>query len=102
MAKCLVAFYSRADENYVSGTIRNLKIGNTERAAKVIGNLVGADMFKIEQAEPYSKIYNECIEQARKDQRENARPALLQYPKRIVQSVPLCLNPSARLRLQFL
>ena len=81
MAKCLVAFYSRADENYVSGTIRNLKIGNTERAAKVIGNLVGADMFKIEQAEPYSKIYNECIEQARKDQRENARPALLQYPK---------------------
>lgn len=81
MAKSLVAFYSRADENYVSGTIRNLKIGNTERAAKVIGNLVGADMFKIEQAEPYSKIYNECIEQARKDQRENARPALLKLPK---------------------
>ena len=36
MSDKLVAFYSRADENYVSGMIKNLDIGNTEIAASII------------------------------------------------------------------
>lgn len=48
MAK-LAAFYSRADENYFSGGCRYVTVGNTEKVAKVISELVGADLFKIEQ-----------------------------------------------------
>lgn len=67
MSKKLVAFYSRADENYVSGILKNLTVGNTEIIAGIIGELTGADMFKIEQSKPYSKGYNDCIEEAKAD-----------------------------------
>lgn len=76
MPKKLVAFYSRADENYVSGAIKDLKVGNTEIAADIIKELCGADIFKIEQEKPYSKKYNDCINEAKADQRANARPKL--------------------------
>lgn len=83
MAEKLIAFYSRADENYVNGLIKTLQVGNTEVAAGIIKELTGADLFKIEQVQPYAKNYNECIEQARADQRSNARPELKKYPGNI-------------------
>ncbi len=76
MPKRLVAFYSRADENYVSGAIKDLKVGNTEIASDIIKELCGADIFKIEQEKPYSKKYNDCINEAKADRRANARPKL--------------------------
>ena len=85
MSDKLVAFYSRADENYVSGMIKTLAIGNTEIAAGIIAKLTGADTFKIEQAQPYSKNYNECIAQAQADQNRNARPELKAYPETMEQ-----------------
>ncbi len=33
MSKKLIAFYSRADDNYVNGLIKTLEVGNTEVAA---------------------------------------------------------------------
>ena len=48
MAK-LVAFYSRADENYFGGSMKYIQIGNTEKTAKMIAKITGADLFKIEQ-----------------------------------------------------
>ena len=36
MENKLVAFYSRADENYVNGLIKTLDVGNTEVAAGII------------------------------------------------------------------
>ncbi|MGN0390908.1 MAG: flavodoxin [Wujia sp.] len=80
MAKTLIVFYSRADENYVNGVLQTLRVGNTEVAAGMIRELTGADMFKIEQTKPYAKGYNDCIEEARMDQRRNARPELKTYP----------------------
>ena len=53
MAK-LVAFYSRADENYFGGSMQYIKVGNTEKVAKMIAEITGADMFKIEQKVPYA------------------------------------------------
>ena len=53
MAK-LIAFYSRADENYFDGAYRFIPVGNTERAAKMLAELTGADLFKIEQKTPYA------------------------------------------------
>ena len=81
MSKKLIAFYSRADENYVNGLIKTLEVGNTEVVAGIINELTGADLFKIEQVKPYAKDYNECIAQAQDDQRQNARPELKNYPK---------------------
>lgn len=81
MSKKLIAFYSRADENYVNGMIKTLEIGNTEVAAGIIKELTGADWFKIEQAKSYSSDYNECIAQAQDDQRQNSRPELTNYPE---------------------
>ncbi len=46
MAK-LVAFYSRADENYFGGQHRYIKVGNTEKAAKMIAQITGADLLQI-------------------------------------------------------
>lgn len=80
MANSLIAFYSRADENYMSGELKMLDIGNTEVAAGMIKELTGADLFKIDQLRPYSKSYNACITEAQLDQRRNARPELKAYP----------------------
>ncbi|MDD6612675.1 MAG: flavodoxin [Clostridiales bacterium] len=81
MSKKLIAFYSRADENYVNGMIKTLEVGNTEVAANMIKELTDADLFQIEQAKPYAKDYNECIAQAQADQRKDARPELKHYPE---------------------
>lgn len=79
MAK-LVAFYSRADENYFSGGHRYVMVGNTEKVAKVISELTGADLFKIEQKIPYAADYNTCIQQAKEDLQAKARPELVSVP----------------------
>lgn len=80
MANSLIAFYSRADENYVNGELKTLTTGNTEIAANIIKGAIGADLFKISQARPYSKIYNECIAEAQSDQKRDARPEIEDYP----------------------
>ena len=83
MAKNLIAFYSRADENYVSGMLRKLEVGNTEVAAGFIEKWIDADVFKIEQQQAYAKDYNTCIAQAQEDQKRDARPELKAYPESI-------------------
>lgn len=80
MAAFLV-FFSRTDENYVSGQMKYLTVGNTERVAAEIHRLTGAEEFRIEMKHPYSKEYNECINEARDDQRKNARPELTGMPE---------------------
>ena len=75
----LIAYFSRADENYFSGALRVVPVGNTEIAAKLLQTIIGADLFKIEPLVPYSKSYNECINQAQEDQRRDARPELAKY-----------------------
>ena len=76
----MIACFSRKHENYVNGVIRNLKMGNTEIAARIIQQLTGADVFWIEPLQEYSKDYNECIAQAQADQHRNVRPKLKRYP----------------------
>ena len=80
MAKTLIAFFSRADENYFGGAMRYVKVGNTEIVCGIIKELTGADSFKIEMKTPYSPVYMTCIEEAKKDLRADARPELVSYP----------------------
>ncbi len=77
----LIAYFSRAGENYLCGEIRELAVGNTETAARILGQLTGADLFKMEPLVPYSSNYSECIEEAKQDQRRGARPELKGYPE---------------------
>ena len=79
MAK-LVAFYSRADENYFGGQYRYIEVGNTEKVANMISEITGADLFRIEQKDAYSANYQECIAEAKKDLQENKRPEVLNLP----------------------
>ena len=80
MAK-LIAFYSRADENYFGGRYRVIPVGNTEKAANMLAELTGADLFKIEQKVPYSANYQQCIAEAKRDLQANARPELVDMPE---------------------
>lgn len=79
----LIVYFSRKGENYVSGTLKNLEIGNTEAVAYMIKKFIDADLFQIEMLMPYSKNYNESTSQAQLDQRRNARPELKKYPENI-------------------
>jgi flavodoxin len=83
MAKTLIAFFSRADENYFGGAMRYVKVGNTEIVCGIIKDLIPADSFKIEMKNPYSPVYMTCIAEAKKDMRENARPELVSMPESI-------------------
>jgi flavodoxin len=83
MAKELIAFYTRADENYFRGILKYVDVGNTEIVAGIIKKWTDADLFKIEQITPYSKDYNTCIAEAQADQKRNARPELKGYPESI-------------------
>ena len=77
MAKTLIAYFSRADENYFGGAMRYVKVGNTEIVVGVMKDLIEADTFKIEMKDPYSPVYMTCIEEAKKDLRAKARPELV-------------------------
>ncbi|MCR4775013.1 MAG: flavodoxin [Saccharofermentans sp.] len=79
MAKTLIAFFSRADENYFGGAMRYVKTGNTEIVAGIMNDLISADTFKIDMKQPYSPVYMTCIDEAKKDLKENARPELSTY-----------------------
>ena len=83
MAKTLIAFFSRADENYFGGAMRYVKGGNTEIVAGIIKEMIPADTFKIEMKDPYSPVYMTCIEEAKKDLRAKARPELVSMPESI-------------------
>ena len=83
MAKKLIAFFSRADENYFGGAMRYVKVGNTEIVAQLMKELIEADTFKIKMKDPYSPVYMTCIDEAKKDKQNNARPELTSYPDSI-------------------
>ena len=83
MAKTLIAYFSRADENYFGGAMRYVKVGNTEIVVNGMKELIDADTFKIEMKNPYSPVYMTCIEEAKKDLRAKARPELVSMPESI-------------------
>lgn len=69
----LIAYFSRADENYGVGVIEK---GNTEIIAEMISEETGGELFHIERSTPYPADYDECTDEAKKEQEENARPEL--------------------------
>lgn len=69
----LVAYFSRADENYNVGVV---KVGNTQILAEYIAEQVGADSFHIETVTPYPADYDDCCDVAKKELADKARPKI--------------------------
>lgn len=76
-----IVYYSRKGENYWNGSIRNLEKGNTEIAAECIQRAVGGDLFEVQTVKEYAKDYYACIDEAQKELRAGARPALKALPE---------------------
>lgn len=81
MSKIITVYYSRKGENYVNGSIKHLEKGNTERVAEFIQKAVGGDLFEVETVREYSESYMTCIEEAKEELREKARPEIKAYPE---------------------
>lgn len=50
--------------------------GNTETVANIIHNEVGGDIIKLETVQTYPSDYNELVDYAQNEQKQNARPEL--------------------------
>lgn len=71
--RVLVAFFSRADENYGVG---NIKIGNTQKVAELIAAKTDGTTFHIETIRPYASDYKTCIDEAKREKESGARPEI--------------------------
>lgn len=71
--KILVAFFSRAGENYAVGYIEK---GNTHILAEMIAAKTGGTLFHIEPVRPYPEDYTEYIKVAKTELHNQARPAV--------------------------
>lgn len=76
MTKSLVIYFSRAGENYFGGELKNIDKGNTEVIAEYIQEESSADLFKVEPANEYPADYMKCIDVAKKEKQDDARPPI--------------------------
>ena len=74
-AKSLVLIFSRADENYGVGYVEK---GNTMILAEMIAEKTNSELFEIKPAKKYPADYDTCIDVAKKEQNQNARPEILE------------------------
>lgn len=72
----LIAYFSRAGENYYYGGRRDLKIGNTEVLATMIAKHIAADMYRIRAASPYPHDYEATVARNVREQNADARPRI--------------------------
>ena len=71
--KVLIAYFSRAGENYSVGVIDE---GNTAKLAKEIAAQTGGDLFEIVPAIPYPDGYEDTKTVATRERNNNERPAI--------------------------
>lgn len=71
--KVLIAYFSRAGENYSVGVIDE---GNTAKLAKEIAAQTGGDLFEIVPAIPYPDGYEDTKKVATRERNNNERPAI--------------------------
>lgn len=79
-AGVLLAYFSRAGENYYNGGRRDLEIGNTEVLARMIAELTGPNrvqLYKIEPTDPYPDGYDATVARNVTEQDDDARPGIV-------------------------
>ncbi len=92
MTNTLIVYFSRTGENFVSGELKDLDVGNTEVVANIIQEITGGEMFKIEPEVPYDSNYDIAWNQSHEDKLSNARPAFKNAPATLAKydTVYLC------------
>ena len=75
-SRTLLAFFSRAGENYYYGGRKDLQVGNTEVLARMISELIDCDEHRIEAADPYPASYDATVRRNVDEQDADARPAI--------------------------
>ena len=73
LVKTLVAYFSRAGENYGVGVVER---GSTEIIAEMIAEAADADTFHIQTVKVYPESYEACKEVATRERNAGERPAL--------------------------
>ena len=74
--KVLLAYFSRAGENYYYGERIDLAIGNTEVVANMIASAITVDVYRIQAADPYPQSYDETVQRNKQEQDDEGRPAI--------------------------
>ena len=74
--RTLLAYFSRAGENFHYGDRRSLTVGFTEELAGVIAERIDCDVYRIVPAEPYPDDYDATVERHVHEQETDARPAI--------------------------
>ncbi|MFJ6158724.1 flavodoxin [Pseudarthrobacter sp. NPDC092184] len=74
--RILLAYFSRAGENYYYGGRTNLDVGNTEVLAGLISALIPCDVHRIDAADPYPDSYDATVARNVREQNQDARPAI--------------------------
>jgi len=72
----LLVYFSRAGGTYHYGDRINLDVGNTEVVANLMTAAITADVYRIEAAAPYPTDYDATVERNKREQDEDARPAI--------------------------
>jgi flavodoxin len=72
----LLAYFSRAGENYHYGGRVDLKVGNTQVVADMISARAAVDVYRIEAADPYPDDYEETVARNVQEEQEGARPKI--------------------------
>jgi flavodoxin len=74
--RVLLAYFSRAGENYWNGGRRFLRTGNTEVLADMISDRIDCEVYRIDAAEPYPDRYDPAVERNAREQDSDARPQI--------------------------
>ena len=75
-SRTLLAYFSRAGENYYYGGRRDLEVGNTEVLARMISELIECDVHRIDAADPYPAGYDATVARNVREQSADARPGI--------------------------
>lgn len=79
---------AQTDENTGDGNVLIAYFswgGNTQGVAEEIQSQTGADLFEITLVNPYSSDYNTVLDEAQRDQNEQARPELASHVENMEQ-----------------
>ncbi|MER5327038.1 flavodoxin [Streptosporangium roseum] len=74
--KVLLVYFSRPGENYHYGGRRNLKVGNTQVLAQMIGARLDCDTYRIQPVDPYPDDYEQTVARNVQEQTTDARPTI--------------------------
>jgi len=74
--RVLLAYFSRAGENYYRGGRIDLDVGNTQVVADIIAAAIDVDVYRIEAADPYPQSYDLTVQRNVREEQDDARPGI--------------------------